>query len=48
MIEQILSDYVDIDDKANQVLKQDTESNVFGKRQSNIAKLKGLYKDLNI
>lgn len=45
MIEQILSDYVDVDDKANDVLKDETESDVFKTRKSNIDKLKSFYGD---
>ena len=48
MITQILSDYVDIDDKANAALKKDTESEVFKKRQSQLDKLKNLYPELEI
>lgn len=48
MIEQILSDYVDVDDKANQALKRDTESDVFKKRQSNLDKLKAAFPELGI
>ena len=45
MIEQILKDYVEVDDKANQALKDGTESDVFKKRESNLAKLKSIYGD---
>lgn len=48
MIEQILSDYVDVDDVANQALKRETESDVFKKRQSNIDKLKAAFPELGI
>lgn len=48
MITQILSDYVDVDDKANAALKKDTESEVFKKRQSQLDKLKNLYPELEI
>lgn len=47
-IETILSDYVDVDDKANQAISGETESEVFGKRQSNAAKLKALHPELNV
>lgn len=43
MVEQALSDYVDVDDKANQALKDGTESEVFKKRKNNWDKLKSFY-----
>lgn len=39
VIEDILGDYVDIDDKANQALKNDTESDVFKSSKSNYDKI---------
>ncbi len=47
-VEGILADYVDVDDKANDVLKGDTESDVFKKKSSPLDKLKAKYTDLNI
>ena len=47
-IQRILNDYEDVteyvdnDDKANDVLKQDSESNVFAKKQSNWDKISSL------
>ena len=44
MIENILSDYVDIADKANDlVVDGETDSDVFSKRSSNSSRLKDLY-----
>lgn len=48
VIEDILGDYVDIDDKANDALKGGTESSVFGKSNSARDMLKNLYPELNI
>ena len=48
VIEDILGDYVDIDDKANDALKDDSESDVFSKEMSNRAKLKAAFGELNI
>ena len=48
VIEDILGDYVDIDDKANDALKADSQSSVFSKEMSARAKLKGLFPELNI
>lgn len=47
-IENILANYVDIDDKANDALKGGTESDVFKKRVSPLDKLKAKYTELNI
>lgn len=46
-IEGILSDYVDVDDKANDALKGSTESDIFKKKLSPLDKLKGRYPELN-
>lgn len=48
IIETILKDYKDIDDKATQAIKDDSESSVFSKVQSNRSKLKGMFPELNI
>lgn len=48
MIENILSDYVDVQDKANDALKYGSESNVFAKSKTNIEKLKAKFADLNV
>ena len=48
VIEDILGDYIDIDDKANAALKDDSESNVFSKEMSARAKLKNAFAELNI
>lgn len=42
MIEDILEDYQDVDDKANSVLKDGTDSELFGKSASNWDTLKGI------
>lgn len=46
VIEDILHDYVDIEDKANDALKQDTASDVFKKKKSNMATLRAKYGEL--
>lgn len=48
VIEDILGDYVDIDDKANDALKADSESSVFKKEMSARDKLKKAFAELNI
>lgn len=48
IIEDILGDYVDVEDKANDAIKGDTTSSVFSKEQSNREKLKGMFPELNI
>ena len=48
VVEDILGDYVDIDDKANDALKDDSESDVFSKEMDNRAKLRSMFPDLNI
>ena len=48
VIEDILSDYVDIDDKANDAIKDDSESDVFSKEMGARAKLKKAFAELNI
>ena len=35
MIEDILEDYVDVDDKANDALKSGTDSEIFKKHETN-------------
>ena len=47
-IEEILSNYVDIDDKANAAIKDDSASDVFKKEMSIRAKMKQNFPDLNI
>lgn len=47
-VEGILANYVDVDDKANDALKSDTDSEVFKKKLSPLDKLKAAYSDLNI
>jgi hypothetical protein len=42
MAQQILSNYQDVDDKANQALKRGTDSPVFAKRESLTDRLKNL------
>lgn len=46
VIEDILHDYRDIDDKANDALKNDSESSVFKKDDSNMAKLRAKFREL--
>ena len=48
IIEDILSKYVDIDDKANDALKQDSESSVFKKEMDIRSKLKNMFPELNV
>ena len=43
MIKNILTDYVDADDEANQALKGGTKSRMFGKADDNISRLQGAY-----
>ncbi len=47
-VEGILANYVDVEDKANDALKSDTESEVFKKKSSPLDKLRSKYTDLNI
>lgn len=47
VIEDILNDYVDINDKANAALERDTASDVFKKSANNMSKLRGKYHELN-
>ena len=42
MAERILKNYVDVDDKANDALKRETESDVFKKEDSNLDKIKNV------
>lgn len=46
MAERILSNYKDVDDKANDALKRGTESDVFKKQTSNYDKIKGVLDSL--
>lgn len=46
LVETILSDYVDVQDKANDALKGGTQSSVFGKNMSNLDKLFDKYPEL--
>lgn len=46
VVETILSDYVDVEDKANDALKGGTESSVFGKNMSNLDKLFSKFPEL--
>ena len=46
VVETILSDYVDVQDKANDVLSGGTQSSVFGKNLSNLDKLFDKYPEL--
>ena len=48
VIEDILGDYVDIDDKANDALKDNSESSVFKQEMSAREKLKKAFAELNI
>lgn len=48
IIEDILKDYVDIEDKANDAIKADSESSVFKKEMGNRSKLKKAFAELNI
>lgn len=47
-VEGILANYVDVDDKANDALKADTDSEVFKKKKSPLDALKAAYPDLNL
>lgn len=47
-IENILSDYVDVEDKANDAIKDGSESDVFAKSKTNAEKLKSKFPGLNI
>ena len=46
MIETILANYKDVDDKANDALKQDTESNVFGTKKDAVSTVKSFLDEL--
>lgn len=48
IVEGILANYVDVDDKANDALKADTDSEVFKKKKSPLDALKAAYPDLNL
>lgn len=47
-VEGILANYVDVDDKANDALKTETDSQVFKKKLNPLDALKNKYPDLNI
>lgn len=47
-VEGILANYVDVDDKANDALKADTDSEVFKKKKSPLDALKAAYPGLNL
>lgn len=47
-IEDILSNYVDIEDRANDAIKDDSASSVFKKEMGNRSKLKKAFAELNI
>lgn len=47
-VEGILANYVDVDDKANDALKADTDSEVFKKKKSPLDALKAAYPNLNL
>ena len=48
MIEDILRDYKDIDDKANDAIKDDSESEVFAAANDVRSRLRKLHPDLNV
>jgi hypothetical protein len=48
IIEDILGDYVDIEDKANDALKDDSQSSVFKSEMDSRAKLKQAFPELNL
>lgn len=48
MIEDILRDYKDIDDKANDAIKDDSESEVFAAANDVRSRLRALHPDLNV
>ena len=48
IIEDILGDYVDIEDKANDAIKDDSQSSVFKQEMGARAKLKKAFAELNI
>ena len=48
IVETILSDYVDVKDKANDAIKDGSESDVFAKSKTNREKLKAKFANLNV
>lgn len=48
IIETILKEYKDIDDKATQAIKGETTSNVFAQKKSNLQKLKDAFPELGL
>ena len=48
IVETILSDYVDVEDKANDAIKDGSESDVFAKSKTNREKLKAKFANLNV
>ena len=48
MIEDILRDYKDIDDKANDAIKDDSESEVFAAANDVRSRLRKLHPDLKV
>lgn len=48
IIETILKEYKDVDDKATQAIKGETTSNVFAQKKSNLQKLKDAFPELGL